>query len=166
MYSPSGVYVINIFVLYDDVGNQRIYYPSDLAALGFPTTFNQVGQGDVEAPQLRSLSWTPSSVNSSTGAQTITVTARITDDMSGANQPQLGFQQANSGGNIPVNWSGRISGTALDGVWQGTVDVPMYSPSGVYVINIFVLYDDVGNQRIYYPSDLAALGFPTTFTNN
>ena len=120
-------------------------------------------KSDTEAPQLQSLSWTPSSVNTSTGDQTITVTARITDDLSGGEYPHLGFQ--NGAGSLMVNWEW-ISGTPLDRVWQGTVRVPMYSPSGVYTVTGFGSSDAVGNHRTYSAGELAALGFPTTFTNN
>jgi alpha-tubulin suppressor-like RCC1 family protein len=132
-------------------------------------------KSDTEAPQLQSLSWTPSSVNTSTGAQTITVTARITDDLAGnagpsnptGNRSYISFKSP--GGAWLVALLGdeqRVSGTALDGIVESSITVPAFSPSGVWTVDALRLIDNVGNDVTLTTSQLIARGFPTTFTNN
>ena len=130
-------------------------------------------KSDTEAPQLRSLSWTPSSVNTSTGAQTITVTFRVTDDLSGAGACVTGDRWAinfrsPSDQLVEVNPNGGVTrtGTALDCVVEASLTVPAFAESGVWTIGYVFLGDLAGNQSILFAAQLAANGFPTTVTNN
>ena len=78
------------------------------------------GVGDVTPPALLSLSWTPMTIDTSTGAKTITVTARITDDLSGnagsgySSSPSQGRFMSPSGKQFKdamLDGSQRVSGT-------------------------------------------------------
>jgi hypothetical protein len=132
-------------------------------------------KSDVEAPQLQSLSWTPSSVNTSTGAQTITVTARITDDLAGNAGPpylssasQISFKSPSGSQSVWAMLADaeRVSGTALDGTVRYSMTVPAFAESGVWTVEHLLLADQAGNTRWLSASQLAGSGFPTTFTNN
>ena len=141
----------------------------------FSLAANPELMGDIEPPQLQSLSWTPSSVNTSTGAQTITVTARITDDFAGnagygysSSPSQMRFRSpsGNQMVNAMLDDGQRISGTALDGTVRYSMIVPAFAESGVWTVEYFMLVDQVGNTRDLTRSQLAASGFQTTFISN
>jgi hypothetical protein len=130
-------------------------------------------KSDTEAPQLRSLSWTPSSVNTSTGAQTITVTFRVTDDLSGAGAcSQVGGGWAINFRSPSGQWAGVnggnaiATGTALDCVVEASMSVRAFAESGVWTVDLAHFGDMAGNDQLWNASQLAANGFPTTFTNN
>jgi hypothetical protein len=134
--------------------------------------------GDVTAPMLHSLSFSPTSVDTSAGPQTITVTARITDDLAGV----FAWEDHDPASPAPiyVNWlwlsspSGlqlatgalteRISGNAFDGVYQTDVVLPAYSERGTWTVTSLELGDKAGNKARLAAVTLAQAGYPTTFT--
>ena len=67
----------------DRVGNNQYLNTTQIATLGYPTTFQQTGVGDLAAPTLTALAISPTTIDTSTAAQSITVTATITDDVTG-----------------------------------------------------------------------------------
>ena len=149
--------------LRDAVGNERIYLPSDLSALGFPTTVTITSTQDITAPVLQGFSFSPAAINTQTGAQTVTVTAHITDDLSGfAGSRWVSFTSP-SGNQHEYGYFILTSGNANDGMYQASVSFPEYGEAGNWNAGVD-LRDAVGNERIYLPSDLSALGFPTTVT--
>jgi hypothetical protein len=131
-------------------------------------------KSDTEAPQLQSLSWTPSSVNTSAGAQTITVTARITDDLSGFDvgpnythgSMQVRFVSPSNSQIVDASVSELVSGLPVDCIVRGTVTLPAFAESGIWTVQYVNFSDQVGNSRSLNSSQLASAGFPTTFTNN
>ena len=68
-------------------------------------------------------------------------------------------------GQYLYTYATRISGTAQDGIYSGVLTVPALSESGVWTASVEV-WDDVRNLHNYFRDQLAALGLPTTFTNN
>lgn len=158
-YSQTGTYNINTVRLTDEVFNERFLSQSDVASQGFPTMFQVTGTQDITPPQLVSFSFNPTSINTSSSSQNVTFTTRITDDVSGVRFVTLTFQ-APSG----TQFSGtatRISGNALDGVYQGTVNFPQFSQTGTYNVATVRLTDEVFNERFVNQNDLTSQGFPT-----
>jgi hypothetical protein len=96
----------------------------------------------------------------------VKLTLRIADDISGFEFGNFLFlspsgQQVNSGG---YNSPNRISGNALDGIYEVTTTFPQFSEVGPWkVIQVF-LRDAVGNSVVLNESDLFTRGFPTTLT--
>jgi hypothetical protein len=128
---------------------------------------------DIEGPQLVSLSLSPSAVNTALSSQVVMVTARITDDLSGASGPdysngasQIRFMSPSGGQSIDAILTNRISGDGLDGVYQYSMVMPRYAESGVWTASYLMLVDSIGNSRLMYTSALVAGAFPTTITNN
>jgi hypothetical protein len=147
-----------------------------LAALGFASAGSviarQSGQrpasaaGDTTAPRLLSLSINPVAIDTANSAANVTVTARISDDLSGLS----------AGGNVAVSTvelrgpggtqfargylsqSQRISGTALDGVYRTTVAVARYAETGAWSATVVVV-DAASNAASYTSSQLGAAGF-------
>ena len=107
--------------------------------------------GDSSPPVLVSSSFAPLSVDTSSGPVSVTVTAHITDDFSGAG---LALWQLHGPNDAFVNASSYVlvSGTALDGVWSATATLPRYAPSGSWT-QMFELKDMAGNTRYVFPAD-------------
>ncbi len=117
---------------------------------------------DTVAPQLVSFSITPSTVNVSSAAQTVTATMRLTDNLSGVSYGQAYFYSPSNNQNVGVGFGtgNRISGTDLDGTYQSTMSVQRYAEAGDWKLNYIYVADVVGNYRYYYP---AGSGQPNIF---
>jgi hypothetical protein len=113
-------------------------------------------------------------VNTSAGAQTITVTARVTDDLSGFDvgpnythgSMQVRFVSPSNSQFVDASVSELVSGLPVDCIVRGTVTLPAFAESGIWTVQYVNFSDQVGNSRSLNSSQLASAGFPTTFTNN
>jgi hypothetical protein len=112
-------------------------------------------QYDVTAPGVTDLIFTPPVVDSAQEDQLITVTLRITDDLSGVESahvllaPDLlptGQQRL-----VSITASDRIAGNELDGVYRTTLVLPRYSAGGRWSIQRIEASDRIGNYADYYP---------------
>lgn len=116
---------------------------------------------DTTAPVLVDFSFAPDAVTAIGGPGVVTVTARVTDDLSGTNGVTAIFFSPsfqNQGVGMP-----RISGDQFDGVYQGQLSIPEFSESGVWRAQV-VVGDAVGNFDSHDSTVLAGLGFPTDLT--
>lgn len=125
---------------------------------------------DNTAPEVVSLTMTPTEINTSEQDQTITATVEIRDSGVGfcastdSNCPS--YQQNNSS-NLAINlipligtstqqktistWT-RISGDDYDGIWQSSITLPRGSKVGVWEVGNYLavqIHDKLGNYRIY-----------------
>ena len=174
-YSEQGTWLLSSAVSLTDVaGNPRYLYAGDFVDAGFPTSFQQTGVGDITAPVLAGFSISPATVDTSAAPATITVTARITDDVSGFTNPSgccysYSFYFTSASGRSSQSFSfdasKRISGTAQDGTYRTTITLPRYAEQGTWqlVLQYVYLYDLAGNSRQLSLSDFTTAGFPTTF---
>jgi len=121
----------------------------------------QTGVGDTTPPTLTGLTVTPTSVNTSAGAQSITVSAEATDDLSGVAAVEVELHGERRTFSAPATL--KAGETRLDGVWTASVTLPKGSPEGSYEMSVGVI-DEVGNSDIYSASQLFSLGFPSTVT--
>jgi hypothetical protein len=123
--------------------------------------------GDITAPRLHSLSFSPASVDTSTGPATFTIQARISDDLSGLRGASIWFSSPSGrqSFSVPFYGSNPVSGTALDGVFQpGMVpSLPTHSEQGTWRLSRFSMTDQVGNTVSLDGPVLQAAGFPATF---
>ncbi len=109
-------------------------------------------QEDIVPPTLVSLTFTPRSVNTADTGQMITVTLHITDELSGFKQVYLdGYaerapQQEYS---LVLTETHRISGTALDGIYQTSFTLPPYSAEGFWVARWIAVKDQLDNDGFY-----------------
>jgi hypothetical protein len=171
-FAEQGTWTVDNFLLVDQAGNSTYVKAATLAAAGFPTTFSQTGAGDTTPPALQEFSFTPGSVDTSTGAKTIRVRGRITDDQAGnagegytSSPSQVSFKSPSGGQRTYAMLSGheRVSGTALDGVYEFNMNVPAFAEQGTWTVDNFLLVDQAGNSTYVKAATLAAAGFPTTF---
>ena len=156
-FSEAGNWrVIQVF-LRDSVGNTSVLSESDVSSRGFPTQLQVLSDPqDITAPSLTQFGFTPATIDTSASSQSVSLTLRITDDVSGFEFGNFIFlspsgQQVNSSG---YNSAHRISGNALDGVYEVTTSFPQFSEIGTWrVIQVF-FRDAVGNSVVLSESDL------------
>lgn len=118
-----------------------------LSALLFCYAIGCFATEDVTGPVLTGFSFSPSTVNTSSGAQTITFNMTITDALSGFEHGTLSLVSPNRGQSVAavVNSANRTSGTALNGVYSVVVQVPQYSNVGTWSVYLD-LADVTGNH--------------------
>ena len=107
------------------------------------------------------VSISPNSVDVSAGTKVVNVTTHVTDDLSGVSFVCLQFTSPSGQQHTLSTCSGRGSGTALDGIYTASVQIPRYVEAGVWNLDGFNARDNTGNNLFYSTSNLQALGFPT-----
>ena len=134
--SPPGIWRLSSITMSDAVGNRVSIDGAVLAQAGFPTTFEQVGAGDAEAPEVTALSVTPDRIDTSQGPAEVRVSARVVDQGSGVASVNAGFnnRNTNTGGFLQL-----VSGDSHDGVYEGTVTIPRYAHQGWWAAGVQVL---------------------------
>ena len=80
----------------------------------------------MSGPQIKSVGYTPSSVDVSTSSKTVTFTMHVTDSRNVTNV----FADFSNGSEIVSGYMQLISGTAQDGVWQHTYTIPQGAAPG------------------------------------
>ena len=113
---------------------------------------------DTTAPQLTAFSFTPDSIDTTSGAVTVTVNFTVTDDLSGANFFLIVFRSP-SGTRIQRGISQFAPSTNVTG--SVAVTFPQFIAPGTWNVSLVQLIDNVGNNRNLSTGDIAALGFPT-----
>ena len=126
-----------------------------------------------------SVAVTPASINTGLGPQTVTVRARVSDVGSGVRYFGLRFTGP-AGVIIDGTWhdtsqpscpnvssgSGcRVSGTALDGVYEFKLVVPRYTRAGTYKLSWFYGSDLAENQASESDTSLASRNLAVSFRN-
>ncbi len=121
-----------------------------------------MAQSDTTPPSLVALSFSAASVNVSTAAQTLTVNATITDNLSGVRYGDIEFTGP-TGQVTEFVYLPRITGTDLNGSYQATVPFPRFVEPGVWTASVY-LGDNAGNSVTLQSATLISLGFPGTLT--
>src|SRR3712207_692148 len=102
---------------------------------------------DTSPPQLESFTITPSTVDVTNSAQTVTVELHITDQTGLVGMPSIILdsedttQHAGSGG-VP-----RTSGSASDGIYSKEVTLPQGAAPGTWNLQIYPMKDFFGNSN-------------------
>src|SRR5436305_1073916 len=121
---------------------------------------------DLTPPALLNFTLSVRQVDTSASAAQIPFSLHLTDNLSGvASVAMVVYSPAGSSGNTV--WAGAtlVSGTALDGVYEGNISLPVFSQAGTWTISEIAVRDKVGNHAGYFTPQLEASGFPTTFMN-
>jgi hypothetical protein len=132
----------------DLLDGSRTYGPKKLAAIGQPGTVRVLSRSDLQPPALRLRSVTPSTVDLRTGVQTVTVSVRVTDRLSGARHVALTLRGPETSDGQPSIDARlvRVAGTARDGIWQGTVGLrPCDVVAGAWDATVFAWDAATGN---------------------
>jgi serine protease len=110
-------------------------------------------------------------VDTSTATQAVVVTARITDDLAGYAEGflvgEVRFYSPSRGQFTDASFyysREKISGTSIDATFRVTMPVPQFAEQGTWTADGFLIRDRLGNQRALTTAQIAASGFPTSFT--
>ena len=162
-FSEAGTWhVIQVFMK-DLVGNTVNIGETTLIGQGFPTELVVIGGPDLAPPDVAQFNFSPTSIDVSAGPQTLNITLRITDNLSGFDFGNFLFlspsgQQVLAGGYNSFN---RVSGDANDGIYQVSATVPQFSEAGTWrAIQVF-MKDLVGNTINLGEADLTNRGAQT-----
>lgn len=163
-YSPQGHWSLD-FQFRDKIGNYARFEADELAKLGLPTGFDQVGPGDNGPPTLVSMSIDRNSVDTSGADQTINATLRVKDDLTGVNMESSNGvgMVAYHRGRHQFNYGNceRTSGDALDGIYQCELPIRRYSAKGTWELRVG-MRDHAGYESVLGPDSLPRMGFPST----
>ena len=140
-----------------------MYKWADLNHLGFPASFEVVAAYvDVTLPQLVELSLDKSVVDVSNKANAVTITVRVTDNVSlrgvSSVSPSLKSPLRHQHAYDALLGGAVSAWTPTDAVIVKTLIVPRGGESGTWEFYIY-LSDSAGNQIRYETSELARLGF-------
>jgi hypothetical protein len=114
---------------------------------------------DTTPPTLVSLDFTPKTVDVSSAAQVVTVTAHITDDSSGVAFALVSFNSPSGNQNASGTFT-LASGTATDGTYQATVTIANGAEPGTWKLTLVSLSDAAGNAANYSSASFPS-GTPT-----
>ena len=127
--------------------------------------------GDTTAPVVQPWSFSTQTVNlSGNNPGTFTVTARITDDLSGnagegytSSPTQVRFRSPSGNQFTDVMLAGwqLISGTPQDGTYMGIGRIAPMSEAGTWTVESLLAVDQVGNMKRYETNELRSMGFDT-----
>ncbi len=163
-----GSYWIDQVTLADVIGNSVVL---DEAALmsddgGYGGEIHLYDGPDTEGPVVESLTISPSSVDTSGGPATVTMTIHATDSLAGVERIDGGFDRPDTPDNYIQGFTmSHVRGRATDGEWKLQFPLPRHAAPGLWRLEGLHLQDNAGNATHYDdPSELEALPFPQSFT--
>jgi hypothetical protein len=158
--SENGVYTLNYVYVYD-ISNLRNYSLAEAQANGWPTAITVAGATpDVTPPVVTAVTVDRTTVDLTSGQDSVVFMVTATDDLSGITSVQVnlsgpsGTRSAGCGGSL-------LTGTVFSGTyrcvayWQR-----LTSEDGVYTLNYVFVYD-INNLRNYSVAEARANGWPT-----
>jgi uncharacterized protein YjdB len=152
-----------LLILISDAGYaSRTYSAAELTAAGAPTSFSVVSNWDQTFPVFHGLTLTPATVNVASGAQTVTVSADLTDDRSGIAQFDF-VATSQSGQQVRCSATSPASGDLLSGTWTCAVSIPAGAEAGTWNITVRAT-DRAFNYQTYGPQpNGGSIAFPTGY---
>jgi len=173
--AEAGDWQIGKLYIYDKAGNFNYLTPATWPS-GLPNTFTVISAPpDTMAPNLANLSFSPKYINTSEGSQNVSVSFTLTDDQSGMapltspsgdtyGVASISFQSPSGAQTASANVSQQsqlVDGTALNGIWQTSVNFPQYSETGTWMVTSVSIWDSARNNRYFSTGDLVAAGLQT-----
>jgi uncharacterized protein YjdB len=166
--SAAGVWSFRVN-LQDEQGNFSNIFATELANRGFVSGITVVSPAaDVTPPALTNLTASTSTVDLTSGAQTVTFNISATDAGSGVRSlaviasPPFGVSagEVQCGG---FSSTGTLGGTPADATAQCTATFPAGSAAGVWSLRVN-LQDQQGNFSNIFATELASRGFVSGIT--
>lgn len=151
----SGIWTFGQLILQDKAGNVKILYAADLAALGITATFDVTSTPDAVPPALTALTVAPDNVDVTTAPAAVTVTATITDNVSGVCVGCMRIQFV-SPSKTKAIYGGFQPGSGNQ--YTSSITIPRWVESGTWTFGQLILQDNAGNMTILNAANLAAAG--------
>lgn len=117
----------------------------------------QPAPADTSAPTLVSVALNPDTVSVGSAEATVTLTMRVTDDVSGVQNVTVNLTSPTRVRTVAgVSWA-PTSGSRNDGTWVFELKIPAGSELGTWVLTDFVLTDVSGKTRLLSTAQLQAM---------
>lgn len=162
-YSEGGTWYVSYLYLYDQAKNYRYLRGTDIKAKGLPSEFQVTSLSDTTPPNVTECDPAPKTIDVSASDQLVTLTLRLTDDLSGFSYGYGGLKSPSGKQWVYFNMYNTsdylISGDNMDGVYQTKVTFPKYSEAGTWDVYYLYLYDKAKNYRYLNGTNLKAMGF-------
>jgi hypothetical protein len=156
-FAEAGEWEVWSLATGDRVGNDRELRAGQLKELGLPYSIRVSGKSDTAAPEITSLSITPTEVDVTEASQTVTITAHVDDELSGVQfvnvvlaSPARPEPQTSSGGLALIEGD----------TYRGTLTIPRFAEAGEWEVESLAAGDHVGNSRELRTAELKDLGMP------
>ena len=128
--------------------------------------FDAEGVEDVTAPALTGWSFPGTTLDTSSGPQTVNIALNITDGLTGFNRGTVCLRPPDSGSQmqfVRFDAAQRVSGSANNGTYSVPVTLPQYARVGAWKIANVELIDAVGNSRVLRLGDTAFGNYSTVW---
>jgi RTX calcium-binding nonapeptide repeat (4 copies) len=166
--TPVGEYRVTAVTLVDEVGNSISHDLPWLAEYGMDDRFEVYDGPDREAPNLVGISFGEGEVvDTSKGPVTVQVPIEVTDPGSGVETVYMRVSHPTTKPGNERFYSATAtldSGTAREGTWLATFELPSGSTAGFYPVKELALKDAEGQWRTHNSATLEDRGFPGGFT--
>lgn len=162
-YSKAGMWNVLEIEARDEANNYKTFNTPEIASLGYATELQVISNNeDVVAPEISNLSFDSAAIDTTNGSQTVNVTVRATDALSGVRSLIVYFYMPSVNYLIAAELNSQqiVSGNNKDVVYTGTVTFAPGTDSGMWRIGMSAS-DALGNQKTFSADELAALGFAT-----
>lgn len=116
-------------------------------------------QSDTTPPSIHSVTVSPTEIDASASSQNVTVTAVITDDLSGVSTNSNVEVYSPSGNQWSYGFFNLVSGDT----YSATIGIPQFSESGIWRDWYFYLEDQVGNLAVVDEFELLMAGINVAF---
>ena len=114
---------------------------------------------DTRPPELHSLTIEPAKVDVSSSSQTVSFTARITDDLSGESFASVDLVAPSGEVHERANFE-RVEGGALDGLYRAKVTIPRAVQAGEWTVDEIFISDVADNNTDLRTAELKEAGLP------
>ena len=162
-FSAVGAWTFGPVVVTDVYGNTHTYTTAQLSTAGFATGFTLTGTPDVTNPTLTGVALSASSVDVSSGGQSVTATVTATDNASGVRSGSLTY--SNGGHDVTAFFdTSNRTGSPTAATFTVQLNVPQYTAPGAYTLSDVELTDQAGNNAAYSSATLPAAGVARTLT--
>ena len=162
-FSGAGIWKVLAVFAADALGKTTFLDTTALALAGFPTNLTVTSAVDTTPPAIVSYSFTPTSIDTTSSAQIVTVTLTASDNLSIASL-YAGFKDPaeqilrGTRVNSPADFASAPSVTK-----SFVINFPKGSPSGVWKVSFINAVDAAGNT-FFLDTAAAAIAFPSAQT--
>lgn len=159
--TETGTWHVKFAELRDRVGNARYYTTQELSGMGLPTALTVSAVSDLTPPSLSAMTLSPLSINTSSGAVSITGAVTASDAGSGVRQAVVALFSPTGQQRVDCTTSLWPEGTA-SATMSCTGLFPQNSESGAWEVRFVEVSDHAGNTATLLKATLEQMGAPVT----
>ncbi|HEU4456858.1 MAG TPA: Ig-like domain-containing protein [Longimicrobium sp.] len=162
--TEAGIWQVENIQLQDEVLHTTFVENAAVAAAGYEHTLRVTSTpSDNSAPLLTGFSFAPDTAHVAAAQDTVVVTIRATDDVTGTQILGVTLRSASGSTTLGTTGCELVEGTRNDGTFQCNLPVPQGVERGTYTFVRVTLQDGVNRFRAYETEALQAAGYALTF---